>query len=160
MKKMNRIQSKTGDLSILLLVAILVTFGIVMIFSASYYSSISTWGDPYHYLKRQIIWVTVGSVGMWVTSKIDYHLWARLWVIVPFICLILLLLVFTPLASSAKGATRWIEDASSYDHARRTCQDRYYFVYYWILLKASEMDYQFPERRTTGSCSCRYLRRY
>lgn len=109
MKKMNRIQSKTGDLSILLLVAILVIFGIVMIFSASYYSAISTWGDPYHYLKRQIIWVTAGSVGMWVTSKIDYHLWARLWVIVPFICLILLLLVFTPLASSTKGATRWIE---------------------------------------------------
>lgn len=109
MKKMNRIQSKTGDLSILLLVAILVIFGIVMIFSASYYSAISTWGDPYHYLKRQIIWVTAGSIGMWVASKIDYHLWARLWVIVPFICLILLLLVFTPLASSAKGATRWIE---------------------------------------------------
>ena len=134
MKKMNRIQSKTGDLSILLLVAILVIFGIVMIFSASYYSSISTWGDPYHYLKRQIIWVTVGSVGMWVTSKIDYHLWARLWVIMPFICLILLLLVFTPLASSAKGATRWIEE-----DRLRSCQENLpRSVLFCLLLDSSQ----------------------
>lgn len=101
-------KQKTGDLSIVLLVTILVIFGIVMIFSASYYYAISQYDDPYHYLKRQIIWVIAGAIGMWITSKIDYHFWLRLWIIVPVICLILLLLIFTPLGIEVNGATRWL----------------------------------------------------
>ena len=86
-------KQKTGDLSIVLLVTILVLFGIVMIFSASYYYAIGEWGDAYHYLKRQIVWVIGGAIGMWITARIDYHFWLRLWIIVPVICLILLLLM-------------------------------------------------------------------
>ena len=101
-------KQKTGDLSIVLLVTILVLFGIVMIFSASYYYAIGEWGDAYHYLKRQIVWVIGGAIGMWITARIDYHFWLRLWIIVPVICLILLLLIFTPLGITVNGATRWL----------------------------------------------------
>ena len=48
-------KGKTGDLSLLLLTVVLVMFGTVMIFSASYYKSISDAGDPYVYLKRQVM---------------------------------------------------------------------------------------------------------
>lgn len=102
-------QRNTGDLSIVLLVAILTIFGTLMIFSASYYYSISQYDDPYHYLTRQLIWLAAGTFGMWLCSKIDYHFWARLWVIAFVIGLALLVLVLTPLGSSAYGATRWIE---------------------------------------------------
>ena len=99
---------KSGDLWLVLLTVILTVFGIVMIFSASYYKSISEVGDPYVYLKRQTIWVALGFAGMWITSKIDYHVWGRLYKIIPVICLVLLGLLFTPLGIEAGGAVRWI----------------------------------------------------
>ena len=99
---------KSGDLWLVILTVILTVFGIVMIFSASYYKSISEAGDPYVYLKRQSIWVALGFAGMWITSKIDYHVWGRLYKIIPVICLVLLGLLFTPLGIEAGGAVRWI----------------------------------------------------
>ena len=101
-------KQNTGDLSVILLVTILVIFGIVMIFSASYYYAIGQWSDAYHYLKQQLIWVAIGSVAMWLTSRWDYHVWLRFWIIGPIICLILLLLIFTPLGITVNGATRWL----------------------------------------------------
>lgn len=100
--------AKTGDLSLLLLTVILVVFGVVMIFSASYYKSISDAGDPYLYLKRQLMWAAIGFVGMWILSKIDYHIWGGLYKIIPLLCVGLLALIFTPLGQEAGGAVRWV----------------------------------------------------
>ncbi|MBQ9961066.1 MAG: putative lipid II flippase FtsW [Firmicutes bacterium] len=116
-KKKNRLKKKfaslasenPGDLSIVLLTVILVVFGTVMIFSASYYKSISDVGDPYVYLKRQLLWAIVGFVAMWITSRIDYHIWGQnFYIIAPLVCMGLLALVFTPLGVTVNGATRWI----------------------------------------------------
>lgn len=100
--------SKNGDLWLILFTIILITFGTVMIFSASYYKSISQVGDPYVYLKRQVVWVFAGLIGMWIVSKIDYHVWGRLYKVLPALCFVLLALLFTPLGQSAGGAVRWI----------------------------------------------------
>lgn len=110
MEKKVRTKHNTGDLSIVLLVAILTIFGTIMIFSASYYYAISNFGDPYHYLTRQLMWLAAGSVAMWVCSRVDYHFWARLWLIAYIGGLILLVLVLVPgIGSDAYGATRWIQ---------------------------------------------------
>ena len=101
--------SKTGDLMIVMLVVALVIFGIAMIFSASYYPSSTNYYNPYHYLKRQLIWAAVGAFVMWVCSKIDYHFWARLWIIATVACVILLIVVLTPLGTEANGSQRWIQ---------------------------------------------------
>lgn len=111
---MKKIQSrknnaKTGDLSIALIVAVLVIFGTIMIFSASYYPSGTNYYDPYHYLKRQIVWVIAGTVAMWICAELPYHFWARMWLIAPAVCTILLILVLTPLGSEAYGSVRWIK---------------------------------------------------
>ena len=100
----------TGDLSVVLLVMILTIFGTIMIFSASYYYAISNFGDPYHYLTRQLIWLAAGFVAMWICSKIDYHFWVRFWLIAYLAGMALLVLVLIPgVGSSAYGATRWIQ---------------------------------------------------
>ena len=52
----------SGDFIIMGLVAVLVIFGTVMIFSASYYAAIAESGDPYAYLKKQLVWVAIGTV--------------------------------------------------------------------------------------------------
>ena len=62
-----------GDLVIVLLVLILCIFGIIMVFSASYYTSINESGSPYAYLRRQLMWFAIGLAAMIVLSRIDYH---------------------------------------------------------------------------------------
>ena len=99
---------KSGDLIVVGLTALLVIFGTVMIFSASYYSAIGESGDPYAYLKKQLVWVAIGTVLLWICYKIDYHVWGRLYMIAFFAGLVLLALVFTPLGIEDMGATRWI----------------------------------------------------
>ena len=101
-------EGKTGDLWLILLTVVLVTFGTVMIFSASYYKSISEAGDPYVYLKRQLMWLAAGFAAMWILAKIDYHVWGRLYKIIPVICIVLLGLLFTPLGIEVNGAVRWL----------------------------------------------------
>lgn len=90
------------------LTAILVIFGTVMIFSASYYAAIAEDGDPYSYLKKQLIWVALGTVMLWICYKINYHLWGKLYMIIFLGGLVLLLLIFTPLGLTEGGATRWL----------------------------------------------------
>ena len=108
MKKLSEDKIKRGDFIIIGLTALLVIFGTVMIFSASYYAAIAEDGDPYSYLKKQLIWVAIGTVLMWFCSKIDYHLWGRIYIVAFLAGFILLGLIFSPLAISANGATRWL----------------------------------------------------
>ncbi len=109
MKKLFQNSGKTGDLSIAVIVAVLVIFGTIMIFSASYYPSDTNNYNPYYFLKRQLIWLVISTFCMWFCAKVDYHFWVRFWIIAPVICLILLVLVLTPLGVDANGSTRWIQ---------------------------------------------------
>ena len=101
-------ENKMGDLTVICIVAALVIFGTVMIFSASYYTAIAESGDPYAYLKKQLMWVVIGCVAMWVCSKIDYHIWGKFYLPIYIVCIGLLLLIFTPLGLTEQGATRWL----------------------------------------------------
>lgn len=106
--QLHNINRRNGDLSIVALVALLVIFGTVMIFSASYYPSATNYYNPYYFLKRQLLWLAISSVAMWFCAQVDYHFWARLWIIAPFVCTVLLILVLTPLGEAAYGSVRWI----------------------------------------------------
>lgn len=107
--RINKNNAETGDLSIALIVAVLVIFGTIMIFSASYYPSGTNNYNPYYFLKRQLIWVVAGTIAMWVCAKIPYHFWASMWLIAPAVCTVLLILVLTPLGTTTYGSTRWIQ---------------------------------------------------
>ncbi|MBQ8562666.1 MAG: cell division protein FtsW [Firmicutes bacterium] len=109
MKKLSQGKIKSSDFILIGMTALLVIFGTVMIFSASYYTSISeNDGDPYAYLRKQLIFVAIGSVLMWFCSKLDYHVWGKLYLIMLLAGLILLLGIYTPLAIEEGGAVRWL----------------------------------------------------
>jgi cell division protein FtsW len=97
-----------GDFVLAILVVVLVLFGVIMVFSASYYSSINTNGSPYGYLKSHVMWVVIGGAAMMLTAIIDYHLYWRLAKPLMWISMILLLLLFTPLGITRNNATRWL----------------------------------------------------
>ena len=97
-----------GDFILIFTVAVLVIAGIVMVFSASYYTALNTQGDPYYYLKRDIIWALLGSALMFVASKVSYKTYNSWALTILIVAVILLLLVFTPFGVSINGARRWI----------------------------------------------------
>lgn len=96
------------DLTIVIAVASLVTIGIIMVFSASYTYSLVQFNDGLHYLKRMAMWTVLGSIGMFLTSKIKYIVWKRWSKLIILVSLGALLLLFTPLGVTVKGSTRWL----------------------------------------------------
>jgi len=100
---------KIRNIILVLLVTFLILFGLVMIYSASSYSSEAQFGDAFHFVKKQLVGVALGVVLFVITYKFDYHRYYKLryWAI--GISVILLVLVFVPgIGISANGARRWI----------------------------------------------------
>ncbi len=101
--------SKKTRILLVVLVIFLSLFGILMIYSASMYSSEVLHGDSFHFVKKQIFGLAVGICLMVFTSFFDYHRFYKLrwWVI--GLSVVLLVLVFVPgIGISANGARRWI----------------------------------------------------
>ncbi|NLD19310.1 MAG: putative lipid II flippase FtsW [Clostridiales bacterium] len=87
---------------------ILVTFGLIMVFSASYYYSISQDGNAYSYLLKHGLWLILGFGAMFLGIVCDYKIYKGIgkWVLIGSI--LLLVLVLTPIGQTVNGATRWI----------------------------------------------------
>ena len=102
---------KEGDYVLLALTMMLALFGLVMVFSASYYAALSKFGDPYHYLLDDAMWKAIGIVLFIITANLDYHYYRLRFL--PEAALIfgivLLCLIFTPLGLTINHATRWLD---------------------------------------------------
>lgn len=87
----------------------LTIFGCVMVFSASKYSATVQYNNPYFYLKKQIIGVVIGLVGMIVCAFVNHKIYKKFYWVFYFVGLVFLALVFVPgLGKTSYGATRWI----------------------------------------------------
>lgn len=98
------------DFSFFLIVIILLTFGLVMLFSATYASAGVGYGDSYYFIKRQLIFAVMGLAAMIVISFIDYHILLNK-VILKFAVLgsAGLMLLVRIIGTTANGAERWIK---------------------------------------------------
>lgn len=87
----------------------LLTIGIVMVYSSSAVKGYVQYDDPYHFLKMEAIWVTLGLVAMIVSMRLNLQLlrqWAKPALIV---AIVLLVLVKIPgIGREVNGAYRWI----------------------------------------------------
>ena len=68
-----RSRLKEVDFPLLTVTLLLAFYGLIMVFSASYYFSISENGNPFYYLIRDGIWVALGLVLMCLGAMIDYR---------------------------------------------------------------------------------------
>lgn len=101
------------DFSILLVISVLCAFGLVMIFSASYYYAQHYSGannDSFYYLKRQLIYLLVGYPLMLLISLINYRVVERLRSVFMAISLLLLIAVLL-WGRDLNGGKRWLEIA-------------------------------------------------
>ena len=101
-------QAMGVDFPLVIVTTLLVVFGVVMVFSASYYNSINDYGTPYSYLRSQGFYAVTGFIIMYISSRFNYRYWRRLAFPLAVAGLVMLLLIFTPLGVTVNGATRWL----------------------------------------------------
>lgn len=96
------------DITFLSLVLILLTIGLVMLFSASYAYSLEYYGSSYKFIINQSIYAVIGIVFMFIASRINYHIWQKLSLPI-FAAIIILLTVLLILPPMMSGMTvkRW-----------------------------------------------------
>lgn len=84
-------------------------FGILMIYSASFYSANINFGNKFYFVTKQIIGLIIGVFAMFVLSKFDYHKFSKYSYIILGISILVLVLVFVPfIGVESNGARRWI----------------------------------------------------
>ena len=102
--KSNPAKKGTPDFQLLILTLLLVGFGVIMVFSSS--SSLYFRGDPLYFLKRQLVWVVLGSIVMFTVMNIHYSKFKKWYAPIFIVTLVLLLLVAS--TERINGAKSWL----------------------------------------------------
>lgn len=97
------------DITFLSFVLILLSIGLVMLFSASYAYSYTYFGNSYRFIFRQSIFAVIGVALMLIISKIDYHIIKKLsWLIYIITVGMLGVVLILPPMSDELNVKRWI----------------------------------------------------
>ena len=105
MDEKNRV--KSFDKILLCLIVILVIVGLVFLYSTSAYNGRVKFHDSAYYFKKQLFATSLGLMGMYLVSCMDYHLVVRF---APFFYLVSLLLSLAVLlfGDEYNGSKRWL----------------------------------------------------
>jgi len=99
---------KPFDFWIFISVLILLSLGIIMVFSASAPTAYNVNHDVYYILKKQLLYAVVGFVGMFLAANIDYKKWYKLSPLLLIASIVLLILVLVPgIGRETKDTWRW-----------------------------------------------------
>ncbi len=100
-------QKSSMDFTLFAVVMLLCAFGLIMVFSASYYYAQTKFGDGLYYLRSQSMFLLLGLVALMILSRVNYHFWDHLRV--PFL-IITMVLMFAVVfwGVERNGARRWL----------------------------------------------------
>lgn len=110
--------TKGLDTNLIVITMFLIVFGLIMVYSASYYkaSMSSAWDyDSMHFLKNQALMSVIGLIFMYMVSCINYHFWKKKQIVGLAVLLsigLTLILLIPALSITANGATRWVKFGS------------------------------------------------
>ena len=82
--------------------------GAVMVFSASAVTARDQYGNPYHFLVRQLLWLVVGLAGMFAMMNLDYRRLRHPKLVLTFFFVVLVLLAGVFFLDKAHATHRWI----------------------------------------------------
>ena len=98
------------DKPFFILVMVLLVFGLLMMFSASYAWGLSEYNDGYYYLVSQLKSAGLGLLLMFATSYLDYHFFQNTKIAyIAFIATYLLTFYTAFFGIDVAGARRWIQ---------------------------------------------------
>ena len=83
------------DYTFLLVMIFLVGFGLVMVYSASYYEAMQEFNNPNHYVKKQAIAIALGFVGTYAAYKVPYKWYRKLGFLPYLACIVVILMALT-----------------------------------------------------------------
>lgn len=110
-KRWNRWKKPRGDISILIVTAVIASFGVLAVYSASNYNAEVQYGDALFYVKKQLIGLFFGLPMMLILGRMNCSILRskRLRLLFLGVPIILLAMVFIPgVGRTNYGATRWI----------------------------------------------------
>jgi len=96
-------------LTILILGILVACFGLLVIFDASVIDAYRTFGDKFHYVKQQALWLVVGIATATITAGLPISWIKKYSHLIYGVTLILMVLVLIPgIGSKFLGARRWL----------------------------------------------------
>ena len=102
------LQSKCGW-TLACLIVVLSLFGVIMVYSASFYYAQKHYNNEYFFLIKQVIGFVLGLASMIVISRLNYNKLNSIGLVALIVGYVLLALVFIPgLGVENYGAKRWI----------------------------------------------------
>ena len=97
------------DTAFLIIILVLLAYGVIMVFSASYPAALEKTGNSLHFISQHILFVLLGIAAMIFISYIDYHVYQRFAFVIFGIAFLLLILVLIPgIGKELNNARRWI----------------------------------------------------
>ena len=97
---------KKIDYKLFISVVILAIFGSIMIYSSSHIWAEYKFDDAYKYFKNQFIFLILGSILMYILSKINYNFYKKKSNLIILICFVLLVLVLIPGIGVVRNGSR------------------------------------------------------
>ncbi len=88
---------------------ILLSAGVVMVYSASAIVAADRFRDPYFFLKKQVFWALLGAGGLWLALRVDYRRLERF--VLPTLIVaaaLLVVVLIPPIGQAINGTRRWI----------------------------------------------------
>lgn len=104
------LRNQPYDLFIASVAMVLVTAGLVMVFSASSPISLRIYGDPTHFAIRNMIYAAIGMALMVTLARMPLETIRKLGRVGFWVCLLMLVLVLIPgVGRAGGGAQRWLD---------------------------------------------------
>ncbi|AJY76368.1 stage V sporulation protein E [Paenibacillus beijingensis] len=90
-------------------VALILVIGLVMVYSASAVLAFHDYGDKFYYVKRQLLFASLGIGAMIFTMNLDYWIWRKWAGLALLVCFGLLIIVLIPGIGVVRGGARsWL----------------------------------------------------
>lgn len=99
---------KENDWILIAAIILLASFGLIMIYSASYVIGFDRFGNHLHFFKQQLKFIVLGTFFFVICLFFPYRKYQSLVKLFVLASFVLLFLVLTPLGIEVKGAQRWL----------------------------------------------------
>ncbi|WP_336786334.1 stage V sporulation protein E [Paenibacillus sp. MMO-177] len=97
------------DVWMIVSIALILTIGLVMVYSASAVLAFHEFGDKFYYVKRQLIFAVLGVGALLFTMNANYLIWKNWAKAALLICFVLLIIVLIPGIGVVRGGARsWL----------------------------------------------------
>ncbi|MHA7963767.1 stage V sporulation protein E [Paenibacillus sp. CAU 1782] len=97
------------DIWLLAAIGLILSIGLVMVYSASAVLAFHEFGDRYYYVKRQLLFAGLGAGALFLTMNYHYSVWRRWAPFALLACFGLLVLVLIPGVGVVRGGARsWL----------------------------------------------------